>query len=61
MTEFEGTITTIEALDAAVGTPTQLNVDKVGDSLDDHMRTIIAASPYLLLATSSLDGRKSVV
>jgi PPOX class probable FMN-dependent enzyme len=54
------TIATVGDLEAAVGLPTQLNVDKVLDRLDDHMRNLIASSPYLLMATTDGNGHMDV-
>jgi PPOX class probable FMN-dependent enzyme len=54
------TVATVEDLEAVVGLPTQLNVDKVLDRLDDHMRNVIATSPYLLMSTIDGAGRMDI-
>ena len=56
----ETTVTTVEELRGIVGTPIQRVADKVRASLDDVHREWLAASPFCLVATASLDGRVDV-
>ncbi|PQD95712.1 phosphohydrolase [Pradoshia eiseniae] len=53
---FNRTIHTREALQELVGTPSNLAVHKVIDSLDRHCEDFIAKSPLLLLATADKSG-----
>ena len=54
---FKEQITTEEELQALIGTPSELASRKVIASLDDHCRTFIAQSPFIILSTSSSSGK----
>ncbi|HKN53224.1 MAG TPA: pyridoxamine 5'-phosphate oxidase family protein [Amycolatopsis sp.] len=45
-----------EALSALVGEPREVTKAKVLGHIDEHARTLIAHSPFVLLATSAPDG-----
>lgn len=49
-------IATLEELRALVGEPAELTQRKVIDRIDEHARTLIEHSPFVLLATSAPDG-----
>jgi PPOX class probable FMN-dependent enzyme len=49
-------IDTLEALTALVGEPLPVTKRKVIDRIDEHARTLIGHSPFVLLATSAPDG-----
>jgi PPOX class probable FMN-dependent enzyme len=49
-------IGTLEELQALVGEPAELTQRKVIDRIDEHARTLIEHSPFVLLATSAPDG-----
>lgn len=51
-----GTIDTHEALRELLGEPKPRTKQKVIDRIDEHARTLIAHSPFVLLATSAPDG-----
>ena len=53
---FTHTIDDIDALRERYGTPSRTTLAKIVDRLDDGARRFIAASPFLVLATSSPDG-----
>ena len=54
------TIGTVEALEALYPAPHPRTVAKKRDRLDDGLRAAIAASPFVLLATSDGEGRCDV-
>ncbi len=49
-------VTTTDHLEAIVGTPRQLSIDKVSPVLTPAMQAYIDHSPFFLLATASDDG-----
>ncbi|OXM71553.1 pyridoxamine 5'-phosphate oxidase family protein [Amycolatopsis vastitatis] len=51
-----GIIDSHEALRAIVGEAAELTQKKVIDRIDEHARTLIEHSPFVLLATSAPDG-----
>ncbi|MGD0193012.1 MAG: MSMEG_1061 family FMN-dependent PPOX-type flavoprotein [Rhizomicrobium sp.] len=53
-------IKTVDALRAIMGEPNRLTRMKIRDVLDDQAQAFIAASPFLLLATSCADGSLEV-
>jgi uncharacterized protein len=53
-------ITDLAALRELVGTPTERAIKKQLAALDRHCRAFIARSPFVLLGTSSADGRCDV-
>jgi PPOX class probable FMN-dependent enzyme len=53
-------ITSIEALSALVGTPSELARKKQLATLDAHCRAVIARSPFVLVATSGASGQCDV-
>lgn len=55
-----GIIDTHEALRELLGEPKPTTRRKIIDHVDEHARTLIAHSPFVLLATSSPDGRCDV-
>ena len=56
----EQRITDLAALRELVGTPSERAVKKQLAALDQHCRAFIARSPFVLLGTSSVDGRCDV-
>ena len=57
---FRDVVGTERELRELVGTPGEIAVAKQIAALDDHCRTFIAHSPYVLLATSDASGRCDV-
>ncbi|MEQ8785960.1 MAG: pyridoxamine 5'-phosphate oxidase family protein [Pirellulaceae bacterium] len=57
---FQKIVNTVEELTALVGSPSESSQKKQLSELDGHMRTFIAASPFLLLGTVGEDGRCDV-
>ena len=55
-----GTVRSIEELRQIYRSPSQGALDKVIDRLDEHCRTFIKHSPFLVLATAASDGRCDV-
>jgi uncharacterized protein len=55
-TGFERVVCSEAELRAIVGEPTERAVKKQIDRLDEHCRSIIAASPFMLLGTASAGG-----
>jgi PPOX class probable FMN-dependent enzyme len=55
-TGFQGVVRSAAELRAIVGEPTERAVNKQIDHLDEHCRSIIAASPFMLLGTASAGG-----
>ncbi|HEY3107946.1 MAG TPA: pyridoxamine 5'-phosphate oxidase family protein [Chloroflexota bacterium] len=55
-TGFEQVVRSEAELRAIVGEPTERAVNKQIDRLDEHCRSIIAASPFMLLGTASATG-----
>lgn len=58
--EFNEVIRTEAALRQIMGEPTQRARDKTVTALDENCRAFIAASPFLLLASSDAQGRHDV-
>jgi uncharacterized protein len=54
------TITSVDALRAILGHPSQLVIDKAIHELDVHCAKFIAASPFLLIGTADAAGRQDV-
>ncbi len=54
---FKDVVTSKQELRAIFGEPNERAVLKCHSSLDEHSRAFIAASPFVLLATSSAAGR----
>ena len=59
-TGYEQVVRTADELRAIVGEPSERAVKKQIDRLDEHCRSIIAASPFMLLGTASAAGRCDV-
>ena len=57
---FKDTVTSKQELRAIFGEPSERAVLKCRSSLDEHSRAFIAASPFVLLATSDAAGRCDV-
>ena len=57
---FKDTVTSRQELRAIFGEPNERAVLKCRSSLDEHSRAFIAASPFVLLATSDGAGRCDV-
>jgi len=57
---FKDVVTSKQELRALFGEPSERAVLKCHSSLDEHSRTFIAASPFVLLATSSAAGQCDV-
>jgi len=56
MPPYQHVLTTEAEIRAMVGTPVARSLLKEQSRIDDHFRAFIAASPFLLLATSGTDG-----
>lgn len=54
---FAEQISTTNALESIIGTPSGLALNKELTALDDHMRRFIAHSPFVVISTVSADGR----
>lgn len=60
-TRFEGVVTTLDQLRAIVGgEPSVRAANKVKPTLDHHHRSIVAASPFVLIGTANADGQCDV-
>jgi uncharacterized protein len=57
---FENVINSKAELREMVGSPSELAVKKVIHYLDDHCRDFISKSPFLVIATSDLNGKCDV-
>ena len=57
---FAETITTEAELRAILGHPSQLAANKVVSTLDEHCRAMIAASPFMLIASADAQGNLDV-
>ena len=57
---YTGVITEESELRQIFGWPKERSIDKEIDRLDNHCRTIIGKSPFILLATSGASGRCDV-
>lgn len=53
-------VSTLEELNAVYGDPIDLVVEKVLPKLDKHCRSIIEASPFLVIGTARADGMADV-
>src|SRR5207245_1252403 len=53
-------ITSVEELEATIGTPMEIVRQKIVDRLDDLMKEFIARSPLIIVATSDADGEIDV-
>jgi PPOX class probable FMN-dependent enzyme len=60
MDPFEQVVGSEQELQGIVGTPSSQAVLKVRAALDEHCRTFIGLSPFILIATSDKDGRCDV-
>ncbi len=58
--EFSDIITTEDQLREVIGSPAERTVQKVITVLDEHCRTFIANSPFVLLASSDQHGNIDV-
>ncbi len=56
MTPFQHVLTTEADIREIVGEPLERSVRKERDTIDELCRGFIARSPFLLMATSGLDG-----
>jgi uncharacterized protein len=57
---FKRIVTSPDELTELLGSPSESGVKKQLSELDDHMKTFIAASPFMLLGTVGSDGRCDV-
>ena len=57
---FKDTVTSPQELRAIFGEPGERAIRKCRASLDEHARAFIAASPFVLLATSNAAGQCDV-
>ena len=57
---FQHIVTSADELTELLGSPSESGLKKQLAELDDHMRTFIASSPFVLLGTVSSDGRCDV-
>ena len=57
---FQRLVTSADELADLIGTPSEVAVKKQLSELDDHMKSFIAESPFLLIGTSDRDGRCDV-
>ena len=57
---FQKLVTSADELAALIGSPTELVIKKQLSELDDHMKSFITESPFLLLGTVCSDGRCDV-
>jgi predicted pyridoxine 5'-phosphate oxidase superfamily flavin-nucleotide-binding protein len=57
---FKDVVTSKQELRAIFGEPSERAVLKCRSSLDEHSRAFIAASPFVLLATSNAAGQCDV-
>lgn len=57
---FSDVIETIEALRDIIGAPSQLVIDKVQPEIDEMSAAWIAASPFMLIASSDAEGNLDV-
>ena len=57
---FQRIVTSADELTELLGSPSESGVKKQLSELDDHMKTFIATSPFLLLGTVGSDGRCDV-
>jgi uncharacterized protein len=60
MPHFNATIRSEAALRQLIGTPSDLVIRKVQPALDQHARTFIAQSPFMLIGTSNEQGQLDV-
>jgi uncharacterized protein len=60
MSHFNATIDTEAALRQIIGTPSDLVIRKVQPALDQHARTFLAQSPFMLIGTSNAHGQLDV-
>lgn len=60
MTDLHETITTEDELRAVLGYPARLSVAKTLAALDEHSRSHIARSPFVLIASSDAQGQMDV-
>ena len=57
---FKRIVTSPDELTELLGSPSESGLKKQLSELDDHMKTFIATSPFLLLGTVGSDGRCDV-
>jgi hypothetical protein len=57
---FQRIVTSADELTDLLGSPSEGGIKKQLSELDDHMKTFIATSPFLLLGTVGSDGRCDV-
>ena len=59
-TRFNDVVTSVAQLEELLGTPSSLVLRKKLGQLDEHMRTFISLSPFMLLATTNTIGQCDV-
>jgi uncharacterized protein len=59
-TTFSDIITTEEQLREILGYPSQMAANKAVHSLDEHCRSFIASSPFMLIASSDAEGNVDI-
>lgn len=57
---FRRRVTSADELEALIGSPSELVIRKELSELDDHMRSFIGESPFLLLGTVGREGKCDV-
>lgn len=57
LSDFQNVVQTTTELREVLGEPSAISQRKVLHQLDQHMRQLIAVSPFLILATSSKSGQ----
>ncbi|MCY2967019.1 MAG: pyridoxamine 5'-phosphate oxidase family protein [Planctomycetota bacterium] len=60
LSSFRRTLDSAADLAALIGTPSELAIKKERTELDQHMRTFLAESPFVLVGTVGRDGRLDV-
>lgn len=58
--KFKRIVTSLDELTELLGSPSESGLKKQLSELDDHMKTFIAAAPFMLLGTVGSDGRCDV-
>ncbi len=57
---FEQTITSEDELRSVLGRPGQRSAEKVIDHIDEHCASLIAHSPFLVVASADADGNMDI-
>lgn len=60
LAQFKKVVTSPDELTQLLGSPSESGLKKQLSALDDHMKTFIAASPFVLLGTVGTDGKCDV-